>query len=89
MVSSKEVIQKTKTTYGSYGRTKTKTYGTYGSDKYDEVVDNFPNLYDEQNRTLRIWQARRIGTDKYYQLARQAENGKYPARLFTYLLKKA
>ncbi len=89
MVTAKEILQKQKTTYGTYDSNNITTYDTYGSDKYDEVVDQFPKLYDKTNRTLRIWHARRIGADKYYTLAKQAENGNTPIRLFTYLLKNA
>ena len=82
--------------YGSYGHMKInnniKSYGhmSYESDKYDEVVDNFKHLRDsDEYRKLHIYHARRLGVDKFYELARRAETeGKHPGKLFTALLKR-
>lgn len=63
---------------------------TYVPDKYDEVVDNFKHLRaNESFRKLHIFHARRLGVDKYCQLAKTAEK-EYkttPGKYFTWLLK--
>jgi len=81
------------TSYDHMGAKALKPYDhmTYVPDEFDEVVDKFKHLRQNDSfRKLHIFHARRLGVSKYYELAKQAEaDGKIPARYFTWLLKNS
>lgn len=84
----------TKATYGPYEINKVNqhmSYDTYVPNEYDSTVDQFKHLRaSEEFRKLHIFHARRIGVQRFIQLAKTAEQeGKSPGKYFTWLLKNA
>lgn len=94
MQSTGEILKNKKTTYVPYDHMGKQSlqhmeHMTYVYNEYDEAVDNFKHLRaGESFRKLHIYHARRLGVDKFVQLAKTAEQeGKNPARYFSWLLK--
>lgn len=58
------------------------------SRRVDAALENTADLIDENYKKWFAKQAIRLGPDRYMGIARDAREGKQPARLFVWLLRK-